>query len=58
MVVMGGDSCSKAHEFESWHHILDGHLFVVKNFMCVRKAHFLKKQFENVCTFGFIFSPI
>ena len=22
--VMGGDSCSKGHEFESWHHILDG----------------------------------
>ena len=33
-VVMGGDSCAKGHEFESWHHILDGHfftyLFVVK----------------------------
>ena len=34
LVVMGGDSCSKDHEFESQHHILDGqfsHLFVVKN---------------------------
>ena len=25
LVVMGGDSCSKGREFESWHHILDGH---------------------------------
>ena len=33
LVVMGGDSCSKDCEFESWLHILDGHfphLFVVK----------------------------
>ena len=29
---MGGDSCSKGHEFESQHRIMDGHfshLFVV-----------------------------
>ena len=25
LVVMGGDSCSKGHGFESRHHILDGH---------------------------------
>ena len=33
LVVMGVDSCSKGREFESQHHILDGHfshLFVVK----------------------------
>ena len=24
-MVMGGDSGSKGHGFESWHHILDGH---------------------------------
>ena len=34
-MVMGGDSCFKGREFESWHHILDEHfltyLFVVKN---------------------------
>ena len=33
LVVMGGDSRSKGHEFESRYHILDGHLshiFVVK----------------------------
>ena len=24
---MGGDSCSKGREFESWHHILDGNFF-------------------------------
>ena len=27
LVVMGGDSCSKGHEFESRHRILDGHFF-------------------------------
>ena len=30
-MVMGGDSCSKGHEFESGHRILDGHLFT---FIC------------------------
>ena len=41
LVFMGGDSCSKGHEFESRHRILDGHdnfshLFVVKIvMMCV-----------------------
>ena len=39
LVVMGGDSCSKGCEFESWHCILDGHfftyLFVVKFVACV-----------------------
>ena len=25
LVVMGGDSCSEGREFESQHHILDGH---------------------------------
>ena len=25
LVVMGGDSCSKGHGFESQRHILDGH---------------------------------
>ena len=32
-VVIGGDSCSKGHGFESQHRLLDGHfshLFVVK----------------------------
>ena len=27
LVVMGGGSCSKGHEFESRHRILDGHFF-------------------------------
>ena len=39
LVVMGGDKCSKGREFESQHHILDGHfftyLFVVKFVMFV-----------------------
>ena len=26
-MVMGGDSCSKGREFESLHHMLDGHFF-------------------------------
>ena len=40
LVVIGGDSCSKGREFESQHHILDGHfshLFVVKIVMFVLK---------------------
>ena len=41
LVVMGGHSCSKGSEFESLHHILDGHfftyLFDVKFVMCVWK---------------------
>ena len=39
LVVMGGGSCSKGCEFESRHHIQDGHfftyLFVVNFVMCV-----------------------
>ena len=38
LVVMGGDSCSKGRECESWQHILDrhfSHLFVVKIVICV-----------------------
>ena len=41
LVVMGGDSCCKGHEFESWQHILDGHfftyVFLVTFVMCVWK---------------------
>ena len=41
LVVMGGDSCSKGHDFKSRHRILDGHFFtypfVVKFVMCVWK---------------------
>ena len=42
LVVMGGDSCSEGHEFESQHRILDGHdifshIFVVKIVMFVWK---------------------
>ena len=47
LVVMGGDSCSKDCEFESRHHILEGHfftyLFVVKSVMC------LLKKYESEC---------
>ena len=40
LVVMGGDSCAKSREFESWHHIMDGHfshLFDIKIVICVWK---------------------
>ena len=32
-VVMEGDSCSKGCEFESQHHILDGHFFTLIYFV-------------------------
>ena len=38
LVVMGGNSCSRGREFESWHRILDGHFhiyFFVKIVICV-----------------------
>ena len=28
LVVMGGDSCSEGREFQSKHHILDGHFHI------------------------------
>ena len=33
LVVMGGDSCTKGYEFESRHHILEGHFFT---FICCK----------------------
>ena len=42
LVVMGGYSCSKGREFESWHHMLDGHLshlFVAKIVTCKTKIN-------------------
>ena len=33
---MGGDSCSKGHEFESWQQILDGYFFIYHD-MCAAK---------------------
>ena len=39
---MGGDSCSKGHEFESQHHLLDGHVFT---FICCKNCNvFLKRM--------------
>ena len=40
-MIMGGDSCAKGHEFESRHHILDGHFshsFVAKIVICGEKT--------------------
>ena len=40
-MVMGGDSCFNGREFESRHHILDGHFFthisVFKLVMCLKR---------------------
>ena len=39
---MGGDSCSKGREFESWHRILDGQFFRFISFnncnLCLKKT--------------------
>ena len=63
-MVMGGDSCCNGCEFESWHHLLDGHFFtffVVKIVMCALKdkinekeagvAHFLTKRGHGLTIF-------
>ena len=71
LVVMGGHSCSKGSEFESLHHILDGHfftyLFDVKFVMCVWKDQinekvavvgpFLKKSYSGQLVYSFL-SPL
>ena len=47
LVVMGGDSCSRGHGFESQHHILDGlfsHFFVIKIEMFVWKDENKQKE--------------
>ena len=47
-MVMGGDSCSKGREFESWHCKMDGHfftyIFVVKFVMCSKKTKINEKE--------------
>ena len=35
VLVMGGDSCSKGHGFESRHRILDGHVFT---YICCKNS--------------------
>ena len=43
-MVMGRDSCSKGREFQSLHHILDGHFFT---FICCKNCNVcLKRQKE------------
>ena len=42
LVVLGGVSCSKGHEFESLHCILDGHFF----------TYLFVLKFYNVCLRG------
>ena len=49
LVVMGGDSHSKGHEFESWHRILDGHFFTYigcKNYndVCLKRLKISNKR--------------
>ena len=41
LVVMGGDSHSKGCEFESQHHILDGHFFT---FICCKTYNVCLKR--------------
>ena len=43
LVVIRGDSCSKGHEFESWHLILNGHFF---KFFCWKIVIYVWKD-EN-----------
>ena len=46
-MVMGGDLCSEGWEFESWHHILDGHfshLFVVRIVRFFEKTKINEKE--------------
>ena len=47
-MVTGGDPCSKGHEFESRHCILDEHFFtyllVLKFVMCLKRLKYMKKR--------------
>ena len=56
LVVMGGDSCSDGHGFESQHRILDGHFlhwFVVKIVsLFVEKTKINKKRGRGMAHFG------
>ena len=40
-MVMGGDLCSKGHEFESQYRILDGHFFT---FICCKNCNVCLKK--------------
>ena len=44
LVVMGGDSCSKGHGFESRHRILDGHFFT---YICCKNLQCLFEKTKN-----------
>ena len=55
-MVKGGDSCSKGRDFESLHHILEGHfshryLFVVKFVMCVFEKTKIKEKWSELTHF-------
>ena len=41
LVVMGGDSCFKGCEFESWHRILDGRVYT---FICNKNCNVCFKR--------------
>ena len=43
LVVMGGDSCSKGCEFESQHHLLDGHFFT---YICCKNCNVCLKRLK------------
>ena len=35
LVIIGDDSCSRGHGFESWHRILDGHFSCLKSLLTI-----------------------
>ena len=45
LVVMGRDSHSKGHGFESWHHLLDGHFFTyICCNLCLKRPKMNEKE--------------
>ena len=48
MLVMGGDSCFKGREFESWHCILDGHFFTYLFVVKFEITNTLNESYETV----------
>ena len=58
-MVMGGDSCSEGCGFESQHHILDGHIFLIILFVGKDENKFKRGHLKNNDScFGCPFSSI
>ena len=60
-MVMGGDSFSKGREFESQHHILNGHLFTLicctNCIICLKSTKINEKRDLDNVGFRVIFQP-